>query len=94
MLLQVARMTDEVTVSSLPHPISMFFLGTFAITIIVTVVEMNTLRKERKVLLETVKQMQDTIESFKEEIEQRIVDVSKKIDSRVDKAVSAMKLNK
>jgi hypothetical protein len=94
MLLQVVRMSDEVTVSSLPHPISMFFLGTFAITIIVTVIEMNNLRKERKVLLESMKELESSFDEFKSQIELKLSDVSKKIDSRVDKAVSALKLNK
>lgn len=87
-------MSDEVTVSSLPHPISMFFLGTFAITIIVTVIEMNNLRKERKVLLESMKELESSFDEFKSQIELKLSDVSKKIDSRVDKAVSALKLNK
>lgn len=94
MLLQVVKMSDEVTVSSLPHPISMFFLGTFAITIIVTVIEMNNLRKERKALLESMKELESSVDDFKNQIDQRLSDVSKKIDSRVDKAVSALKLNK
>jgi FtsZ-binding cell division protein ZapB len=94
MLLQVARMTDEVTVSSLPHPISMFFLGTFAITIIVVVVEMNSLKKERKFLIESMKEIQDSMEKLKVELESKLLDVSKKIDSRVDKAVSTLKLGK
>ena len=94
MLLQVVKMSDEVTVSSLPHPISMFFLGTFAITIIVTVIEMNNLRKERKVLLESMKELESSFDEFKSQIELKLSDVSKKIDSRVDKAVSALKLNK
>jgi len=94
MLLQIVKMSDEVTVSSLPHPISMFFLGTFAITIIVVVIEMNNLKKERKVLLESMKEMETSLEELKNQFEQKLTDVSKKIDSRVDKAVSALKLNK
>jgi hypothetical protein len=95
MLLQaVVRMSDEVTVSSLPHPISMFFLGTFAITIIVVVIEMNNLRKERKILLESMKELENCSLQLKVQFEQKLNDISKKIDSRVDKAVSSLKLNK
>lgn len=84
-------MSDEVTVSSLPHPISMFFLGIFAITIIVMFVEMNALKKEKKKEFEILESMKISLESSKRELNERIVEISKKIDSRVDKAVAALK---
>ena len=91
LLLQRVQMSDEVTVSSLPHPISMFFLGIFAITIIVMFVEMNALKKEKKKEFEILESMKISLEASKRELNERIAEISKKIDSRVDKAVAALK---
>lgn len=91
MFLQVVKMSDEVTVSTLPHPISMFFLGLFAITIIVLIIEMNNIKKEKKKEYEILESMKISLEASKRELNERIVEISKKIDSRVDKAVAALK---
>ena len=92
MLLQVVKMTDEVTVSSLPHPISMFFLGLFAVAMIVLMIEMSNLKKERTKLVEAFEEVQTSFEGLKEELGSKITEVSKKIDSRVDKAVANLKM--
>lgn len=81
------KMSDEVTVSSLPHPISMFFLGIFAVTIIYTVIEVNRVRKEWEKLKHTLDNFESRFEVHKDETNNRISDMSKKIDSRVDKAL-------
>ena len=86
-LLQVMKMSDEVTVSSLPHPISMFFLGIFAVTIIYTVIEMNRVRREWEKLKHTLDNFESRSEEHKIEINNRMSEISKKIDSRVDKAL-------
>lgn len=91
LLLQRVQMSDEVTVSSLPHPISMFFLGIFAITMIVLFIEMNTIKKEKKKEFEILESMKISLEASKRELNERIAEISKKIDSRVDKAVAALK---
>lgn len=91
LLLQKVQMSDEVTVSSLPHPISMFFLGIFAITMIVLFIEMNTIKKEKKKEFEILESMKISLEASKRELNERIAEISKKIDSRVDKAVAALK---
>lgn len=92
MLLQVVKMTDEVTVSSLPHPISMFFLGLFAVAMIVLLIEMSNLKKERTKLVEAFEEVQSSFEGLREELGSKITEVSKKIDSRVDKAVANLKM--
>lgn len=86
-LLQVMKMSDEVTVSSLPHPISMFFLGIFAVTIIYVVIEMNRIRKEWEKLKHTMDNFESRFDEHKNETNIRITEMSKKIDSRVDKAL-------
>ena len=86
-LLQVMKMSDEVTVSSLPHPISMFFLGIFAVTIIYTVIEMNRVRREWEKLKHTLDNFESRFEEHRSETNNRMSEMSKKIDSRVDKAL-------
>ena len=86
-LLQVVKMSDEVTVSSLPHPISMFFLGIFAVTIIYMVIEMNRIRKEWEKLKHLLDNSESRFEEHKNETNVRMSEMSKKIDSRVDKAL-------
>ena len=86
-LLQVMKMSDEVTVSSLPHPISMFFLGIFAVTMIYLVIEMNRVRREWEKLKHTLDNFESRFEEHRSETDNRMSEMSKKIDSRVDKAL-------
>jgi hypothetical protein len=89
-LLQVVKMSDEVTVSSLPHPISMFFLGIFAVTIIYIVIETNRVRKDWEKIKHSLDTFESRFDNHKNETENKISDISKKIDSRVDKALVAL----
>jgi hypothetical protein len=89
-LLQAVKMSDEVTVSSLPHPISMFFLGIFAVTIIYVVIESNRVRKEWEKLKHSLDNFESRFNEHKTETDCKISDMSKKIDSRVDKALVAL----
>jgi hypothetical protein len=89
-LLQAVKMSDEVTVSSLPHPISMFFLGIFAVTIIFMVIETNRVRKDWEKIKHSLDTFESRFDNHKNETENKISDISKKIDSRVDKALVAL----
>ena len=84
-------MTDEVTVSSLPHPISMFFLGIFGITIIFMWIEVNRSTKRKEKLLLDMECLKKEFSEHRTEISQKFSELSKKIDSRVDKAVVSLK---
>jgi hypothetical protein len=90
-LLQVVKMTDEVTVSSLPHPISMFFLGIFAVTIIFMLTEVLRFKKDNEKFKSLAEEINKKLDVSKSEIESKLSDVSKKIDSRVDKALISFK---
>jgi hypothetical protein len=90
-LLQVVKMSDEVTVSSLPHPISMFFLGIFAVTIIFMLTEVIRFKKDNEKFKSLAEEINKKIEVSTSELEQKLSDVSKKIDSRVDKALISFK---
>jgi DNA-directed RNA polymerase subunit L len=91
MLLQIVKMSDEVTVSSLPHPISMFFLGIFAITIIFMWIEVNRGTKRKDKLMSDMECLKKDYSDYKSEMSQKFTELSKKIDSRVDKAVVSLK---
>jgi uncharacterized membrane-anchored protein YhcB (DUF1043 family) len=84
-------MSDEVTVSSLPHPISMFFLGIFGITIVFMWMEVNRTSKKKEKLMEDMETLKKEHSEFKSEINSKFTELSKKIDSRVDKAVVSLK---
>lgn len=91
MLLQVVKMSDEVTVSSLPHPISMFFLGVFAVAIIFMWLEVSRSTKRKDKMCADMENLQKDLSEFKSEINSKFTDLSKKIDSRVDKAIVGLK---
>ncbi len=83
--------SDEVTVSSLPHPISMFMLGIMAVTVVFLFVEYKRGREEAKKCHERIDELERIIELANKRADDKIVDISKKIDSRVDKAILAIK---
>ena len=93
-LLQAVKMSDEVTVSSLPHPISMFFLGIFAVTIIFMVIETNRVRKEWEKIKNSLNNFESRFNEHKSDTDSKITEMSKKIDSRVDKALVALSKKK
>ena len=82
---------DEVTVSTLPHPISMFFLG---ITLMVTLflfLEYKRTKEDFKILKNTVSELEKTLKEVNAKAEDRITELSKKLDSRIDKAILSLK---
>ena len=92
MILQkMVRMTDEVTVSSMPHPISMFFLGIFAVAIIFMWIEVSRSTKRKDQIQQDMQVLQKEHNEFKSEMTTKFNELSKKIDSRVDKAILSIK---
>jgi hypothetical protein len=85
------RFTDEVTVSSLPHPISMFLLGIMTITMIFVLIEYKRGKAEIKINTERINEIEDIIDLVNKRTDDKISEISKKIDSRVDKAILAIK---
>lgn len=90
-MLGIVKMSDEVTVSSLPHPISMFFLGTFTILIIYVIIEVNRFKKDNDKIRNFMETFKSELENSKKENESKLSEISKKIDSRVDKALLTFK---
>lgn len=90
-IVQIPKMSDEVIVSSLPHPISMFLLGVFAITIIFMWMEVQKTSKRKEKVIADLESMKSQVFEFKTEMNGKFTELSKKIDSRVDKAILAIK---
>jgi hypothetical protein len=68
----------------------MFFLGIFAVTIIYLVIEMNRIRKEWEKLKNYLDSFESRFNEHKTDTDIKISEISKKIDSRVDKALVAL----
>jgi F0F1-type ATP synthase membrane subunit a len=85
------QFSDEVTISSLPHPISMFLLGIMAVTVIFVLIENKRTRSDLKVSNNKLNEVEKLLELVNKRTDDKISDISKKIDSRVDKAILAIK---
>jgi len=88
------NMTDSVTVSTLPHPMSMFMMGIVVVVMIYVIIEHLKLRREMKELYKSSNALKESMDSFKTSVFESINDVSRKVDSRVDKAVESLKKSK
>jgi len=83
--------SDEVVVSSLPHPISMFLLGIMIVTVIYTVLEVRRMKEEVKECKNRGTVLEETLVNVNKRTDEKVQELSKKVDSRVDKAILAIK---
>ena len=90
-LLQVTQ--DSITVSTLPHPISMFFLGVSFIISLYLYFELTKVRSENRSIVNENLEIKEKIRQYKIDVDKTINELSKKVDSRVDKAIETMKKN-
>jgi hypothetical protein len=92
MLLQAQTMwNDSVAVSTLPHPISMFLLGFTLFAMIFLFIEFRKITNELKEFKSNFKDLENKLNSCSTEFDTKLGDVSKKVDSRVDKAIIAIR---
>lgn len=82
---------DAITVSTLPHPISMFFLGVSFIISLYLYFELTRLRGDVRAVNKENAEIKEKIRNTKIEVDRVVSEVSKKVDSRVDKAIESMK---
>ena len=82
---------DAITVSTLPHPISMFFLGVSFIISLYLYFELTRLRGDVRAVNKENTELKEKIRNTKIEVDRVVSEVSKKVDSRVDKAIESMK---
>ena len=90
-LLQVTQ--DSITVSTLPHPISMFFLGVSFIISLYLFFELSKIRAENRAITKENSEIREKIRQYKIDVDKTVNELSKKVDSRVDKAIETMKKN-
>jgi len=82
---------DAVTVSSLPHPISMFLLGIGTISIIFLYSEYGKVKTVIRDFERNVNELKSIVQSSDQRADEKLKELSKKVDSRVDKAILAIK---
>ena len=82
---------DSITVSTLPHPISMFFLGVSFIISLYLYFELTKVRSENRSIVNENLEIKEKIRQYKIDVDKTVSELSKKVDSRVDKAIETMK---
>jgi high-affinity nickel permease len=82
---------QSIVVGSLPHPVSMFLLGMFTILIIVLLVDHFRIVKEFKKTILEFESLKNEVKNNNTIVDNKIKELSKKIDSRVDRAISGFK---
>lgn len=82
---------DEVTVSTLPHPISMFLLGFMLFAVLILYNEYRRIKKDTDEVRKDIKDIRIQLKAEATELDKKLADVSKKVDSRVDKAIVSLK---
>jgi len=82
---------NEVTVTVLPHPVTMFILGGMLLGLILLFLEFRRTREMIKNLTKQVENQNQIIYSIKEMTTKSIQEVSRKVDSRIDKALGNVK---
>jgi hypothetical protein len=85
------KIQDAVTVSTLPHPISMFFIGVTFIISLYLYMEFLKLRNDIRSTLKELTEVKERIHTTKIEVDKVVSELSKKVDSRVDKALDSLK---
>ena len=90
-LLQLTQ--DSITVSTLPHPISMFFLGVSFIISLYLYFELTKVRSENRSIVNENLEIKEKIRQYKIDVDKTVNELSKKVDSRLDKAIETMKKN-
>lgn len=85
------RFGDEVIVSTLPHPFSMFLMGFILFSVLILFNEYKRTRKELDDVRKDLKDVRSQLKLESAELDKKLADVSKKVDSRVDKAIVTLK---
>jgi len=82
---------NEVTVTVLPHPVTMFILGGMLLGLILLFLEFRRTREMIKILSNQLEAQNSVINALKEHTMKSIQEVSRKVDSRIDKALGNVK---
>jgi uncharacterized membrane-anchored protein YhcB (DUF1043 family) len=82
---------NEVTVTVLPHPVTMFFLGGMLLGLIMLYFEFRRVKDEAKDAQHQLESLKKDLEQNQVQTQKSIHEVSRKVDSRIDKALGTIK---
>ena len=82
---------NEVTVTVLPHPVTMFMLGGMLLGLILLFSAYLKNANEVKEYKRELRKLADNIETSKVDINKAVNEISRKVDSRIDKALGSIK---
>lgn len=85
------KFSDEVTVSTLPHPLSMFLLGFMLFSVLMLYNEYRRTKKDLDEVKQGLKDIEEHLRSEVSNVDSKLAELSRKVDSRVDKAIVALK---
>ena len=84
---------NEIVITALPHPITTFVLGIMIVFAVITVFFLNrTMSKLEQIEKDNTSTKQD-FQSHIKHTEKLISEVSRKVDSRIDKALGSINKN-
>ena len=78
---------NAIVVSSLPHPISMFLLAISFMVCVYLFLQQKSLKDDLERVRAYKEETRNKISELERQLERKIEDVSRKVDSRVDKAL-------
>ena len=82
---------DEVVVTALPHPITTFILGFVLLAVSILWFEYRAGRREVQKYNSELEKLSNQLSELKTYVDNSVHEVSKKVDSRVDKAMMNLK---
>jgi len=82
---------NEVVTTVLPHPITMFILGGMLLGLVILYREYVTFNKRMTEQRNDMEKLIQKMENHKNHTDEKIMFISKKVDSRVDKALLGIK---
>lgn len=82
---------NEVVITALPHPITTFVLGIMVVFMVVTISIMLYANKNFSKLIQEHEDLKKQIEEHTKENDKKIFEISRKVDSRIDKAFGTSK---
>ena len=82
---------DEVVITALPHPITTFVLGTMIVMAIITWMYLNQVMNKLSRLETENLNIKDQLSNQFKMTEKMNQEISRKVDSRIDKALGSIK---
>jgi uncharacterized protein (UPF0210 family) len=82
---------NEIVITALPHPITTFVLGTMIVMAVITWVYLSRVMNKLERLEKDNQEMKEKISTNFKMTEKMGQEISRKVDSRIDKALGSIK---